>query len=254
MELLCFLFDEKEWIFSGLGLFAITCISGLLKKKRNSKSMKYHGGGYSHIHMNTQEVAASLLERNITTTNSAHINLNNRLQIFQEIANHGKTLKIIRKKLRLQDAFFWIDIDKFTQINKIFGKAVADEVIVCIMHILEQTVLSIIKEDLFLYHAKLRDEFFLFFESKDSDSCRYDEVALLLVNSIEKYNWNTLVFGMKITCSIGISRYQNTSIGSLDAIKRARASVDLAKFYGGNQVGPEIVRLNRSHSVSIRES
>ena len=160
------------------------------------------------------------------------------------IKNHKIFLKKISKMLKSYNSLIWIDIDKFTQINNLFGKDCGDAIINTIIKILFNFTK---RNDVEVYHAKKRDEFFIILRNYEFLS----GYAQIIISLIQQYDWSKIIPDMYITCSAGIAEYGTSSI---DTIKRARVSLNLVKSKGGNGVGPEIFKLHPYELVRLSES
>lgn len=241
--IISYLKDNKEWLWSGAGITAIMFIIGIIKKLLSFFINKWRLTHTPGIHFyNTYKfpiysICSNSNERDEPTQDFI---------INCSIKNHSLLIKKLRKKILKHNFLIWIDIDKFTQINNIFGRECGDIVINTILKILFAVSKNFNCE---VYHAKKRDEFFIIMLEVSSISLR--ECAQEFILSIQQYNWSKIVPNMFITCSAGISSNTKNSINTL---KKARVSLELAKQRGGNCIGPEIVKLHPYELVDLSSS
>lgn len=160
------------------------------------------------------------------------------------IKSHSILLRKLKKTIMGFDTLIWIDVDRFTQINRYFGKECGDEII----HVILMIIAAVVKEchlSVKVLHADRRDEFYIIGEQLDIFT------AKILISAIQKYDWSYLIPNLFVTCSAGIASYANSS---LDTIKRARASLNLIKAKGGNGIGPMIGKLSPYSKIDLIES
>lgn len=234
-----FVYDNKEWILSGIGISIITFVIKIIIEISQFVVNKFR--------YNRTPAYKFLKPYEIDNCERYISQFEEPTKEFLKnccIKNHTTLLKILKHNLKPGKYLIWIDIDKFTQINKLFGKEFGNEVInviICIMYFISKIFQAEI------YHAKNRDEFFCIIDKKNiADDC-----AKTIISLIQQYEWYKLSPSMYITCSAGIASYRNNPI---DTMQRARASVNLMKLGGGNGVGPEIIKLHPYELPSLSSS
>lgn len=237
-----YLSEQKEWIFSGVGITILLAVYKIFKMilttifrgyrlKRTSKS------DFSAAYpIPISDLYFSENEDENEPTQSFYKNCS--------IKTHSLILKQLKRELLNYKSLVWIDIDKFTQINNTFGKEIGDMIINTILKILY--VLSK-RYNCTIYHAVKRDEFYIIVSELDLRDCAQQFMAL-----IEQYEWSKIIPGLYITCSAGIA--PNRSRHPIDTIKKARVSLDLIKSQGGNGIGPQIYKLHPYQLVNLKSS
>lgn len=232
---------HKEWIFSGIGVTIIVFISKII-----SKSFKLF---MNKIRLNKTSKENFLFAYSLPIYDfyfSENEKSNMPTKSFIEncsIKKHSIVLKKLKKELLDFKSLIWIDIDKFTQVNNLFGKECADAVIDVILK-----MLFIISKrfECNIYHAKGRDEFYIVISELYLKEC-----AVHFIGLMQQYSWSEIVSDMYITCSVGIARNRTTPI---DTIKKARESLNLIKLKGGNGIGPDILKLHPYKLINLHSS
>lgn len=243
--MIAYLLDNKEWIFSGIGIAIITALIALTKaakhillqirlKKTPLKrfTFPYEEDEYwplKDISIENEPTPEFLLNCSIKT--------------------HDLLLKKLKKNVRIGESLVWLDIDKFTQVNKLFGNDCGDIIIHRMLMIIAATIQYLdIKAKVF--HAENRDEFYIVYlgyEMGEMDPF----VPRVLVSAVQRYDWSQIVPNLFVTCSAGIALDRGNT---MDTIKRAKVSLDLIKGKGGNGVGPEILKLHPYKFVDLESS
>lgn len=236
-----YLRDNKEWILSGIGIAVISLIirliSNIHKLFINRWILRKTPDKYF---LSTYKFP---IYKYYLTDNK---NINKPSDVFTKkcaIKSHSKLLKKLKKDLGYS-ALIWIDIDKFTQINNLYGKEYGDIIVDIILKILFAISQKYNYE---VYHALNRDEFFIIIPS----GLGVRDCAIESISLIEQYNWSEIVPNMFVTCSAGIA---TCNVNPIDTIKKARVSLNLIKSKGGNGVGPEIRKLHPYELVNINGS
>lgn len=227
--MLTYICENKEWIFSGIGITAVMMLAGVVKL------INHHI--QTHRLKNTPPwmFKYAYKETDYWPWNFEIVEPD---QAFLEncfIKNHALLLKKLKSTLNANSFLVWIDIDKFTQINKMFGRECGDIVI----HTILMIIASVINEfdaKVKVYHAKNRDEFYIIGSGETQTF-----LIETLISAIQRYEWSKIAPNMLVTCSAGIALHKDNSI---DTLKRARVSLNLIKSKGGNGIGPEIIRLH----------
>lgn len=233
-----YLNNQKEWIFSGIGVAIIIAIWNVIKKRvifkqrlKNTPDIKFPIASPFPIY----NFYFSKNEEDNKPTQSFIKNCS--------IKTHSLVLKKIKKDLCDYKSLIWIDIDKFTQINNLFGKECSDMVVDIILKIL--FVISK-KFDCHVFHVKGRDEFYITISELYLKECASHFIGL-----VQQYDWSSIASDMFITCSAGIACNITNPI---ETMKKARVSLNLIKSKGGNGIGPDILKLHPYKLVNLRSS
>ena len=141
------------------------------------------------------------------------------------IYNRSHILKILNNKLEGDNAVLLLDLDDFSEINKIYGYHVGDEVLKKIAESLSHSVRG---EDVVGRYGG--EEFLIILEHASQEDCRL--IAERIRKSIASIIWNRT--DMKVTCSVGATRMYSKNAD--DILKRASSLVEEAKENGKNQV------------------
>ena len=149
--------------------------------------------------------------------------LPNRLQFFERLKDVIHTAEKEKRKL----AIFFIDLDKFKEINDSLGHDVGDKLLKVVAEILRN---SIRKEDMLARLAG--DEFTIIIEEiehmRDASSLAHD---ILNIFSEPIYVDDHALY---LTCSIGISLYPKDTDNEKDLLKYADTAMYQAKENGRN--------------------
>lgn len=241
-----YLNNQKEWIFSGIGITILLAFCSIIKLIIAFIMKRYRLKKTSRIHfLNTLPYPLYHIQND-------ELNGNDLTPEFIEncsIKNHSHLLKKLKKRLVEFDYLIWIDIDKFTQINNLFGRECGNQVVDIILKLLF-SVSQKLDCECKIYHAVGRDEFFIVI-SNGFSVLSLRECAQEFIFNINQFTWSKIVPNMFITCSAGISKYKKNS---MDTIKRAKASLDLAKTKNGGNIGPEILRLHPYKLIDLSSS
>lgn len=239
--IISYLNTHKEWIFSGIGVTIMILIGNIIKKlyqifinKRRSKKTPNINFPITYS-LPIYDFYFSKNEKDNEPTYNFIKNCS--------IKTHSLVLKKLKKELSDYKSLIWIDIDKFTQINNLFGKECSDIVIDVILKILFAISRKI---DCDVYHVKGRDEFYIVISELDLRECASHFIGL-----VQQYNWSSIASDMYITCSAGIARNRTNPI---DTMKKARVSLNLIKSKGGNGIGPDILKLHPYKLIDLRSS
>lgn len=154
--------------------------------------------------------------------------------------------KILKREVNTEEpaTIFFVDIDKFTQINQNFGEEVGDKVV--------KNVIKIIKKVIGDYYIKHMgaDEFFVC--QSGLGRLKSLEIGEKLVEEVENFPWWYVAHDMKVTVSLGIARYDINE--NSDGVEKAREWIvrsilgaKHSKDSGGNTAsrGPETLPDNR---------
>lgn len=237
--MVAYISENKDWIFSGIGLtiFAglVTLVRFIAKRLTFRRRLKtIPPEKFSYVFAKDEYWPFEL----VIEEPSQELLLN------CTIKSHSILLKKIKKAIRCSDFLIWIDVDRFSQINRYFGQECGDKII----HTILMIIAAVIKEcDLRVkvFHANKRDEFYIVGEQLDEFAAR------IFISAIQRYDWSNLIPNLFVTCSAGIALYDNSPI---DTLKRARASLNLIKAKGGNGIGPRICKLPLYVQVDLSES
>lgn len=235
--MLTYIWNHKDWIFSGIGIAIVTgaialvrCILKYFTLRRHLKNTPPEEFSY------TFHKDEFWPEFNITEPDPKFL-------LNCSIKTHSLLLKKLKKSIRSSETLMWLDVDRFSQINKCFGEKCADEIV----HKILMIIATVIKEFDFnvkVFHASKRDEFYIVGEDDELD----EYGARIFITAIQRYDWSTLVPNLFVTCSAGIASYNNSSV---DTLRRARASLNLMKAKGGNGIGPQILKLPPHSSIDL---
>lgn len=233
-----YIWENKEWIFSGIGLtvlggfiVAVRLIAKhLVHRYRLRNTPPYH---FKYAYSEDSHWPWHFL---IEEPNQQFLS-------NCSIKTHFLLLKKLKKTIKRYDSLVWLDIDKFTQINKIFGKECGDEIIHIILMIIA-AVANKLNLDVKVFHADKRDEFYIIGNMDIS-------LVQMFISAISLYDWSNLVPNLFVTCSAGYALYNNSPT---DTIKRARVSLNLIKAKGGNGIGPGILALHPYELVDLSSS
>lgn len=236
-----YLNNHKEWIFSGIGITIILAVIQILKKIVLSIVWKYRlkrtpkQKFFNKYPLQIYDFYFSKNEKDNEPTQNFIQNCS--------IKTHSLVLKSLKKELLNYDSLIWIDIDKFTQINNTFGVECGDIIINTILKILY--VISK-KYECKIYHAIKRDEFYIVISEMNLDECARHFLVL-----IQQYEWSEIIPNLFVTCSVGIA---SNRIKPVDTLKRARVSLNLVKARGGNNIGPQILKLHPYILINLNPS
>lgn len=236
--MMTYISENKEWIFSGIGL---TILSGLIVVVRLIVKRLVHNYQLRNTPPYCFEYAYSE-----DPYCPWHFFIEEPDQNFLSncsIKTHSLLLKKLKKAIKRRDSLVWLDIDKFTQINKIFGRECGDVIIHTILMIIA-TVANKLNLDVKVFHANKRDEFYIIGASNAMNI----STVKMLISAISRYDWSSLVPNLFVTCSAGLASYNNSPT---DTLKRARVSLNLIKAKGGNGIGPEILALHPYELVNL---
>ena len=239
--MITYISENREWIFSGIGLTVLTGIIAVVRlvgkrlvhnyQLRNTPPRNfgyaYRGNDYWLWEFIFEEPDQKFLSN-------------------CSIKTHSLLLKKLKKTIRSYESIAWFDIDRFTQINKIFGRECGDAIIHTILKIIA-AVVSELDLDVKVFHANNRDEFYIIGAHNAIDRT----AVWVFISAICRYDWSSLVPNLFVTCSAGIASYNNSPT---DTLKRARVSLNLIKAKGGNGIGPEILSIHPYEVVDLSSS
>lgn len=237
--IVAYILENKDWIFSGIG---ITIFAGSVALIR-----------FAIKHLTLQFRLKNVSPQNVSDAIAKDAHWPFELVIAEPsqefllnctIKSHATLLKKLKKAIGSLDTLIWLDMDRFTQINKYFGKECGDKII----HTVLMIIAAVVKEynlSVKVFHADRRDEFYIIGQQLD------EFTAKILISAIQRYEWSNLVPNLFVTCSAGIASYANSPV---DTIKRARASLNLRKTKGGNGIGPMIDKLPLYSQVDLSNS
>ena len=140
----------------------------------------------------------------------------------------------------------WLDIDKLTQIDQIFGEECGDAVI----QRTQRTIFSVadrLDVPVSIFHAGHRDEFYIVGPCEILN----EAVAETVITAIRRSDWSRIAPQLYVTCSAGIASHRDDPT---DTLQRARFSLNCAKNQGGDTVGPEVLTLNPLETVCLYSS
>lgn len=235
--MLTYIWEQKDWIFSGIGIAIITGVVTLVRIIAKHFTLWCHlkntpPGEFRYAFRKDEFWP----EFNIAEPDPKFL-------LNCSIKTHSLLLKKLKKTIRSSDTLIWLDVDRFSQINKFFGEKCGDEII----HKILMIIATIIKELNFnvqVFHANKRDEFYIV--GKDVELDEYG--ARIFITAIQRYDWSDLVPNLYVTCSAGIASYNNNPV---DTLRRARTSLNLIKAKGGNGIGPQILKLPPHSSIDL---
>lgn len=147
--------------------------------------------------------------------------LDNRNTIIRKIKN------VLLQDVKSMHALFMIDIDNFKYMNDHFGHQYGDDVLVIIATIIS----SCFHKDDFVGRIG-GDEFFAF--SKNASIEQVKTIAKTLVHELNNKEFPQKN-GMKLSCSIGISIYNNDNKSFETLYKEADTALYTSKSHGKNQ-------------------
>lgn len=239
--MVAYILERREWIFSGIGIAVFT---GFIKLVQFI--VKYFTLRFQLKHIPPEKFSYAIGQDEYWAFEFAIAEPDPQFLLNCSIKTHSLLLKKLKKSIRSYDTLIWFDVDRFSQINKYFGKKCGDK----IMHIILMIVASIVKEcnlSVKVFHADNRDEFYIIGEKNKLD----EYAARVFITAIQRYDWSNLVPNLFVTCSAGIASYDNNPV---DTLRRARASLNLIKAKGGNGIGPQILTLHPHSSIDLNES
>lgn len=230
--------ENKEWIFSGIGL---TVLSGLIAVVRFIVKRLVHN--YQLRNTPPYRFKYAYSEDDYWPWHFFIEEPDQKFLSNCSIKTHSLLLKKLKKTIKSYESLVWIDIDKFTQINKNFGRECGDVIIHTILMIIA-AVVNELNLDVKVFHANKRDEFYIIGANDSIDIFTVE----MFISAISQYDWSSLVPDLFVTCSAGLASYNNSST---DTLKRARVSLNLIKAKGGNGIGPEIFALHPYKLVNL---
>lgn len=237
-----YIWEHKEWIFSGIGVIFFTGFCSLVRlivkhfifrSQLRRIPPNYFDYPYRENEYWPYE-ELSIVEPNQEFLSNC------------SIKTHSLLLKKLKKSIGIYETLIWLDVDKFSQINECFGRKCGDEIIHKILMIMA-TVVNELHLRVQIFHADKRDEFYIVGPTNQLDRW----VATVFITAIQRYDWSSLVPNLFVTCSAGIALYKKNST---DTLKRARVSLNLIKAKGGNGIGPEISALNPRFLIDLNVS
>ena len=238
--MISYIWEHKEWIFSGIGIAIFSGLAALIQFVVKHITMRIHlkqtpPEKFSYAFGKDE----FWIEFNITEPDKKFL-------LNCSINTHSLLLKNLKKSIRYCDSIIWLDMDRFSQINKYFGEKCGDEII----HTTLMIIASAMKKydiDARVFHANKRDEFYILGEKEEVN----EYTARIFITAIQRYNWSNLIPNLFVTCSAGIALYANNSI---DTLKRAKISLNMIKAKGGNGIGPQIIKLHPHSSSDLDDS
>ncbi len=231
---------NKDWIFSGIGIAIFTGLISLVKFIAKQFTL------WVQLRKTPPEEFSYAFGRDKFWPEFDIAEPDKEFLLNCSIKTHSLLLKKLKKSIRSCDALIWLDVDRFSQINKYFGKKCGDEII----HTILMIIATIVKEfnlNAKVFHADKRDEFYVIVKHNKAD----EYTARIFITAIQRYDWSSLVPNLFVTCSAGVASYNNNPI---DTLKRARASLNLIKAKGGNGIGPQIFELHPYSSIRLGPS
>jgi len=237
--MLAYILDNREWIFSGWGIAFFSAFIALVQF--TARQIIKHCSKAPPPNIDP------------TTNMSGHFRSNSPTKKPEQkvparciVKSHHIALKKVTAALDEGKSVVWLDVDRFTQINKIFGEKCGDRIIETILEIIFSKINELaIQVDVF--HAEHRDEFFLVGPCKQLETANIGSI----IRAIQQYDWSDIAPQLFVTCSAGIAQYQGDPV---HALKRARVSLNHIKSKGGNGVGAELMSLNPFEDVGLFES
>lgn len=234
---------NKEWLFSGIGLAAVT---GAIASVRFMKRKLFGGSSENKPDRPAghAEVPQSPLRQ--TAPQAAAGKPGPESWKSCEFKAHDLVLEKIRQELKAGQVLVWLDIDKLTQIDQIFGEECGDAVI----QRTQRTIFSVadrLDVPVSIFHAGHRDEFYIVGPCEILN----EAVAETVITAIRRSDWSRIAPQLYVTCSAGIASHRDDPT---DTLQRARFSLNCAKNQGGDTVGPEVLTLNPLETVCLFSS
>jgi len=182
------------------------------------------------------------------------------------IQDNIKKIKTALSQYSLKDkseiGIIIFDIDEFTQINKVHGYSVGDEVLENIPQIVDGCLLkyqmdkiSIIQKDWFG-----RDEYIILLYQIDSEEL--ENIARSICEEVNNYDWNSISSNLRITISVSFSNLDEQEgvenylirnlIGIIDAKKNGKNRTEPARLPFIEE--PKKKKANRPHKRTIKEA
>lgn len=233
-----YILENKEWVFSGIGITLFTVIIPQIVKFVKHLIIKHR-----LKHTPSRQFDYPFQDDEYWPFEFAISEPSKKFLLNCSIKTHNLLLKRIKNEIKPYDRLIWLDIDRFTQVNKLFGKDCGDIIIYTILMIINSVVMAS-QIDTKVFHAEKRDEFYLVGPRHKMN----DYFIRILISAIQRHDWSSIAPGIFITCSAGVASYR---ISSTDTLKRARVSLNLMKAKGGNGIGPEIHTLHPYELVSL---
>lgn len=142
-------------------------------------------------------------------------------------------------------ALFYMDLDRFKQINDSFGHSVGDQLIIKISYLLKR----VLKEEAKIYRFA-GDEFIILNPQINSHNCisHFSQQILSVFDQSIKLLNNLEIFS---TCSIGVSLFPDHGHDSETLLKNADAAMYIAKSKGRNTFSIYEEEMSQSHEKAL---
>jgi PAS domain S-box-containing protein/diguanylate cyclase (GGDEF)-like protein len=175
----------------------------------------------------------------------------NRLSFDKDISECLESSRFIQG----ENSIFLINIDKFSQINLIYGEIIGDEILKCIV----KRIKELLPPWANIYRNSA-DNFFIIFKSHEAIS--FDDDSMVTNNAMAdkilhylsspfKVDGKSITITITITVSIGILDLTDIEIDKSDVKPLLELSVHKAKSHGGNQF---VYAKRREHAYLKRHS
>lgn len=270
--LMDWLANNKEWIFSGIGVAIIVeVLRRLLRRIANSKHTQHQKAsagmtaiqatGDIHFNAPLSFGNKSINVKDKATNETRNVPSSKEIaEIDPKLLDRDVGTSFLQQKLPsiLRKAYTnsqlktvtiaMIDIDNQTGINKKFGIEVGDEVI--------RTVLWIIKEQTASKFVGRWGADSLYVVLLDWTFQRATHLMQSVSPVINTYNWATIATGLRVTCNVGVAEKRNMSEDTADWICRACEGLLTAKADSSHQVraGPLFLPKDFNHNIEYYDS
>ncbi len=242
--MLDWIYNNVQWIFSGIGVFIITLLIGYFNKhkkkssfktidKINSQNVSIQASGDIHFYdkvdfQNSTDDTISHLSQNDKINDDFISDYNFLDKNYGNIFLEKGINKVLSKSIiNSINTIVIIDIDNQTGINNTYGMKVGDEVIKRIAIMLKNNFNS-------EYYGRWgADSFYVFLP--DRSIMRAIDIMQNTCKQIRITDWTDIALGLYVTCSAGIAQL-NSSESTQNFIVRACEGMKKAKTKGGNQV------------------